>query len=68
MYRWVELVTIDHEFVTTGRLTPAHRRGHRLSYSDIPGAQTRVLFLVSLGPAVGIVIVNIDDASFGLEE
>jgi hypothetical protein len=67
LLRWTRAAMIDPGMVTHGELIPQHRRSiHRVYFSDIPGANTRVSFIVVDLPVRCIRILAIDDASYGL--
>jgi hypothetical protein len=63
MLAWLQAVCIDHEMVTTGRVTNV-KRTRNFSYADVAGARTRVAFAVIDVPARCIRILNISDALF----
>lgn len=65
MLRWVQLVAIDPDYVTTGLIVKGGT-ARNMRYSDVPVARTRVLFIAFDAPVRCISIIDVDDGSYGL--
>jgi hypothetical protein len=63
LYTWARAVCIDPEMATTGYVTNAARR-RQMNFADVPGAQTRVTFIVATPQYLVVHIIAIDDASY----
>jgi len=61
---WFAMVCKDPDDLITGALASPTKPGRRAYYSDVPGAFTRVTFVLREFPVPSIWLVNIDDGSF----
>lgn len=61
---WLKWVCVDPEMLTTGYYQHNHKPQMVMNYSDVPGADTRVSFLVRDIPSMCIHILDISDGHY----